>query len=158
MVSLILSTQLPPVQGGGGGSEGGGLGQGSERIDVEIAIVGMLLAKVVAGLRLGLTSGENLLQLMDELLQFLAGKFLAEPKHEAWYVAHGGESLGNLAGSLKRMLERETSPPFLLAVNSHRRSSSPIADRPPDLPNGHWLTAPQGEKAEIPASSTNSTE
>ena len=100
VVSLILSTQLPPVQGGGGRGQRRRLGQGDLGIDVEIAIVRMLLAKVVAGLRLGLMPGENLLQFVDKLLQVLASKFPAEPKHQAWYLAHGGESLGNLAGSL----------------------------------------------------------
>jgi hypothetical protein len=62
----------------------------------------MLLAKVVAGLRLGLTAGENLFQFVDELLQFLASKFTAEPKRQSWYLAHGGDSLGNrVPGRLK---------------------------------------------------------
>src|SRR6516162_6404150 len=99
MIALILSTQLPPVRSQWDSGDGGRLGQGSQRIDIEIAIVGMLLAKVVAGLRLGLTPGENLFEFVDELLQFRAGKFPAEPKHQSWYRAHGGESLGNLAGS-----------------------------------------------------------
>jgi hypothetical protein len=61
----------------------------------------MLLAKVVAGLRLRLTPSENLFEFADELLQFLAGKFPAEPKRQSWYLAHGGDSLRNLAGSWK---------------------------------------------------------
>lgn len=73
MLALILSTQLPPVQGRRSWRGGRRLGQGSAGIDVEIAIVRMLLAEVVARLRLGLTSGENLLQLLDEFLQILAG-------------------------------------------------------------------------------------
>ena len=100
MLALILSTQLLPVQGGRSWRGGRRLGQGSAGIDVEIAIVRMLLAEVVARLRLGLSSGENLLQLLDEFLQILAGKFPTEPKYQSWYAAHGGESLGNLAGSL----------------------------------------------------------
>ena len=124
MLALILGTQLLPVQGGGRRSLGGGLGQGSQRVDVEIAIVGMLLAKVVAGLRLGLTPGENLLQFVDELLQILARKFPAKPKYQSWYAAHGGDSLGNLAGSSKVGLEKESSPPFLFAVKSDRGTST----------------------------------
>ena len=105
VLALVLNQQLPPVQSAGG--RRGRLPQGSQRIDVEIAIVWMLLAKVVARFRLGLTPGENLLQLIDQLLQILAGKFPTEPKYESWYLAHGGESLGNLAGSLHGELGKE---------------------------------------------------
>jgi len=97
VLALVLSPQLSPVQSAGGCR--GRLRPGGQRIDVEIAIVRMLLAKVIARLRLGLTAGENVLQLSDELLQILASKFSAEPKHQSWYLAHGGEPLGNLAGS-----------------------------------------------------------
>ncbi len=83
MIALILSTQLLPVQSRRGSGDGRRLGEGGQRIDVEIPIVWMLLAEVVAGLRLGLTPGENLLQLTDELLQILTGKFPAEPKHQS---------------------------------------------------------------------------
>ena len=110
MLTKILSTQLLPVQGGGERWRSGWLGEGSAGIDVEIAIVWMLLAEVVARLRFGLSSGENLLQLLDKFLQVLAGKFPTEPKYQAWYAAHGGESLGNLASSAKEGLRRETSP------------------------------------------------
>ena len=124
MVLLILSAQLLPVQGRGGRRERGRLGQGGQRIDVEGAIVGMLLAKVVAGLRLGLTAGENLFEFVDEVLQFLAGKFPAEPKHQSWYLAHGGDSLGNRVGSWKVGVERESPPPFLFAVKCRRSPPS----------------------------------
>jgi hypothetical protein len=76
MLAKILSRQLLPVQGGRGRWRGGRLGQGSVVINVEMAIVRMLLAEVVAQLRLGLSSGEDLLQLVDKFLQVLAGKFL----------------------------------------------------------------------------------
>jgi hypothetical protein len=78
----------------------------------------MFLAEVVARLDLGLTVGENLLQLLDELLQLCASKFSAEPKHQACYVGHGGESLGNLVGSLHGGfgIKRETPPPFSFLV------------------------------------------
>jgi hypothetical protein len=106
----------------------------------------MLLAKVVAGLRLGLTPGENVLQLIDELLQVLAGKFPAEPKHQAWYLAHGGDSLRNLAGSWKVGLERESPPPFLFAVKSDRRNSAlkPERGKPSCLPIDPGSPRPQG--------------
>jgi hypothetical protein len=124
----------------------------------------MLLAKVVAGLRLGLTPGDNVLQLADKVLQVLAGKFPTEPKYQSWYAAHGGESLGNLAGSCKgdsRNLPRETPPPFLFAV---KPTAAPPAPKPeggkrPCFTNRSRLTAPaRGEKAQMPASPTNSTE
>jgi len=107
----------------------------------------MLLAEVVAGLRLGLTPGENLLEFVDQLLQLLAGKFPAEPKHQSWYVVHGGDSLRNLAGSWKVDWERESSPPFLFAVKS-RRSSTLKAERgkPPCLPNRPRLIVAGGRK------------
>jgi hypothetical protein len=115
----------------------------------------MLLAKVVAGLRLGLMPGENLLQLIDELLQVLAGKFPAEPKHQSWYLAHGGDSLRNLAGSWKVGWERESPPPFLFAVKSDRRNSAlqPERGKLPCLPDRQWVDAFAGgesKKASIP--------
>jgi hypothetical protein len=78
----------------------------------------MLLAKVVAGLRLGLTPGENLLEFADELLQVLTGKFAAEPKNQSWYRAHGGESLGNLAGSRQGDFGKRDSTAFLFLRSS----------------------------------------
>ena len=120
VLALVLSQQLPPVQGAGG--RRGWLGQGGQRIDVEIAVVRMLLAKIIARLRLGLTAGEDLLQLLDEFLQILAGKFSAEPKHQSWYVAHGGESLGNLAGSLLGELGKRDFTAFFLCRQVPRRS------------------------------------
>jgi hypothetical protein len=53
MLTPILCIQLLPVQGGRGCWGGGRLGQGSRGIDVEIAIVRVLLAEVVAWVRLG---------------------------------------------------------------------------------------------------------
>jgi hypothetical protein len=85
---------------------------------------------------------------VDQLLQFLAGKFPAEPKHQAWYLAHGGDSLGNLAGSWKVDLERESSPPFLFAVKSERKDSAlqPEWGKPPCLPNRPRLIVARGRK------------
>ena len=81
-------------------------------------VVRMLLAEVVARLNLGLALGEDLLQLLDQLLQLCSSKFFAEPKDQACYVGHGGEPLGNLAGSLHVVLgiKRETPPPFSFSV------------------------------------------
>jgi hypothetical protein len=78
----------------------------------------MLLAEVVARLNLGLALGEDLLQLLDQLLQLCSSKFFAERKDQACYVGHGGEPLGNLAGSLHVVLgiKRETPPPFSFSV------------------------------------------
>jgi hypothetical protein len=56
--------------------------------------------------------------LLDEVLQVLASKFPAEPKHQTCYLTHGGESLGNLAGSLKRDLGKRDSTAFLLLQSS----------------------------------------
>jgi hypothetical protein len=143
MLALILSTQLLPVQGGLGRRRGG-LSQRGLGIDVEIAVVGMLLAEVVARLRLGLTPGENLLQLLDKFLQILAGKFPTEPKHQSWYAAHGGESLGNRGGfpgewfgkeRLHRFFYSPSTPTAEAPARSH--TGSRLADAP-------QLTAPLG--------------
>ena len=142
MLALILSTQLLPVQAGRGGWWGGRLSQGSVGIDVEIAIVRMLLAEVVARLRLGLSSGENLLQLLDEFLQILAGKFPTEPKYQAWYAAHGGESLGNLAGSLTSGLGKRDFTAFFSRRQPHRRSFSLSPAPPPRFTDQARLTTP----------------
>jgi hypothetical protein len=107
----------------------------------------MLLAKIVAGLRLGLASGENLLEFVDELLQVLAGKFPAEPKRQSWYLAHGGDSLRNLVGSLKGDWERESPPPFLFAVKPRENSAlKPEWGKPPCLPNRPRLIVTGGRK------------
>jgi hypothetical protein len=78
----------------------------------------MLLAKIVAGLNLRFASGQDLLQLLDEISQVLAGKFPAEPKHQSCYLAHGGESLGNLAGSLDGDLGKRDFTAFLVLRSS----------------------------------------
>jgi hypothetical protein len=82
----------------------------------------MLLAKVVARFDLGFSFGKNLLELADDVFQFLTGKLFAEPKDESCYFAHGGGSPGNLAGSFDLPQRKETSPPFALLVKSHRFS------------------------------------
>ena len=144
MLALILSTQLLPVQGGRGGGGGGRLGQGSAGIDVEIAVVRMLLAEVVARLRLGLTSGEDLLQLFDEVLQILASKFPAEPKYQSWYVAHGGESLGNRGGFPDGGLGKRDFTAFFTRRQLPPQKLQPVADRPLDSPTDPGSLRPQG--------------
>jgi hypothetical protein len=156
--ALVVGAQLPPVQGRLRKRDGRRLSQGRLGIDIKVAVVRMLLAKVVAGLRLGLTPGENLLQLLDQLLQVLAGKFPTEPKYQSWYAAHGGESLGNRAGSWKgdlQNLPRETSPPFLFPVKCDGGSSAlkPECGKPSRLTNGRRLTTPAGgrkQKCQFP--------
>jgi len=118
MPLLIAVTQLLPVPGGLGRRRRGGLNQRGLGIDVKIAVVRMLLAKIVAGMNLGLAPGEDLPQLLDEILQVLASKFPAEPKHQTCYLTHGGESLGNLAGSLKGDLGKRDFTAFLLLPSS----------------------------------------
>ena len=122
----------------------GRLRQGSQGIDVEIAIVRMLLAKVVAGLRLGLTPGENLPQLIDEVLQFLAGKFPTEPKHQSCYLAHGGESLGNLAGSLMADFRKRDFTAFFACRQLLPREFQPECGKPSWLTNRPRLTTSAG--------------
>ena len=127
MLALILSTQLLPVQAGRGRRWGGRLSQGRVGIDVEVAVVGMLLAEVVARLRLGLTSGEDLLQLFDQVLQILASKLPAEPKYQSWYAAHGGESLGNRGGFPDEWFWKERLHRLFYS------SSTPTAEAPAQL-------------------------
>jgi len=151
MPVLITVTQLLPVQSGLGRRSGGGLNQRGLGIDVKIAVVRMLLAKIVARLRFGLSSGENLLQLLDKFLQILASKFPAKPKYQSWYAAHGGESLGNLAGSLKGDLGKRDFTAFLLL------QSSPIV-QPDSAPqtnqNNRSVTQSRGRnrKYQLPSS------
>ena len=144
MLLLILSTQLLPIQAGRGGLGSERLAQGSAGIDVEIAIVRMLLAEVVARLRLGLSSGENLLQLLDEFLQILAGKFPTEPKYQSWYDAHGGESLGNLAGSLRSGLGKRDFTAFFTRRQLPPRKLQPECTQPSRLTNRPQIATPAG--------------
>jgi hypothetical protein len=138
MLAQILSAQLPPVQGRRSCRGGGRLGEGSAGIDVEIAIVRMLLPEVITRLRLGVTSGENLVQLLDKLLQLLAGKFPTKPKYQSWYAAHGGESLGNLAGSLTGGFGKRDFTAFFT------RRQVPPQDFQPQCGKASWLTNRHG--------------
>jgi hypothetical protein len=85
----------------------------------------MLLAKIIAGMNLGLVPEENLLQLLDEVLQVLVGKFPAEPKHQTCYLAHGGEPLGNPASSLKGGIGKRDSTAFFVSRQPRSRNSPP---------------------------------
>ena len=139
MLALILSTQLLPVQAGRGRWWGGRLSQGRAGIDVEVAVVRMLLAEVVARLRFGLSSGENLLQLLDKLLQILAGKFPTKPNDQSWYAAHGGESLGNRGGFPNEWFGKERL--HRLFYSPSTPTAQAAAAR---LTNGPPLTTPTG--------------
>jgi hypothetical protein len=147
MLALILSTQLLPVQAGRGRRWGGRLRQRRAGIDVEVAVVRMLLAEVVAGLRLGLTSGEDLLELFDQVLQILASEFPAEPKYQSCYAAHGGESLGNRGGFPDEWFGKERLHRLFYSP------STPTAEAPvrlqTDLSTHKWTPAhcdPRGRK------------
>jgi hypothetical protein len=87
----------------------------------------MLLAKIVAGMNLGFVPSKDLLQLLDEVLQVWARKFPAEPKNQSWYRAHGGESLGNLAGSRQGDFAKRDSTAFWCPRSSPiPQSGSPL--------------------------------
>jgi hypothetical protein len=122
--ALVLAPQLPPVQFRRWGRGSRRLPERRLGIDVKIAVVRMLLAEVVARLNLRLAPRQYLLQLLDEFLQIGAGEFSAEPKHQSWYLAHGGESLRNPAGSANQGLRRETSPLFSSPIKPHRTHSA----------------------------------
>ena len=140
VLALKLFAQLPPVESAGGR---GRLSEGRLGIHGEVAVMRMLLAKVIARLRLRLGVGEDSLQLLDERLQILAGKFPAEPKHETWYVAHGGESLGEPGSSWHDEMGKRDFTAFL------RGRQVPLTPfhRPPrdaDQLNLHmWADRPQ---------------
>jgi hypothetical protein len=99
----------------------GRLSQGSPGIDIEIAIMRMLLAEIIAGSNLGFPLRENLLELTDDLFQFLTGKVFTKPQHKSCYFAQGGGSPWNWTGSFDSLQKRETSPPLAFSV---KRNSS----------------------------------
>ncbi len=144
MLTLILSTQLLPIQAGRGWWRGGRRGQGSAGIDVEIAVVRMLLAEVVARLRLGLSSGEDLLPLFDKVLQILASKFPAEPKYQSWYAAHGGESLGNRGGFPDEWFGKERLHRLFYSPSTPTAEAPAGCRQASRLTNGPRHTAPPG--------------
>jgi hypothetical protein len=105
----------------------------------------MLLAEVVARLRLGLTPGEDLLQLLDKFLQILAGKFPAEPKHQSWYAAHGGESLGNRGGFPDEWIGKKRDfTAFFTRRQPPPQNLQPDRTQASRRRNGPQLTTPAG--------------
>jgi hypothetical protein len=94
-----------------------------------------------------------LLQLGNQPLQLCPREFLAEPKHPACYVGHGGEPLRNLMGSCFGFgIERETSPPSSFLVKRDlplRRTDGPIGRSPAKTA---WLRR-AGESSEPSAAS-----
>jgi hypothetical protein len=104
----------------------------------------MLPAEVIARLRLGLTPGENLLQLMDKLLQILAGKFPTEPKYQSWYAALGGESLGNRSACLTGNFGKRDFTAFVACRPLPPREFQPECGKPSWLTNRLRLTLPAG--------------
>jgi hypothetical protein len=112
----------------------------------------------IAGTALGFAPRGNLRRLLDELPQVLAGKFSAEPKHQACHLAQGEVSLEKLADSLKDDLRRQSPPPssFFLKPDPRLCPSSP--ERSPSSSQANQLrfsdaaAAPRREKAEMPAS------
>ncbi len=90
----------------------------SHGIDIEIAIVRMLLAEVITGMHRGVAPGQDLLQLLDRILQVIGGKFSAGPQHQRYYLAHGGGSLENLGGCLKGGSGKKHSTVFFIPGSS----------------------------------------
>jgi hypothetical protein len=111
----VLGTELLPLQGG---LRSRRLSEGSFRVDKEIAVVRVLLAKIIAGWDLGLGIGQQFSELANQLFQFRAAKFSAQPKDKACYFVHGGWSPRNWASSLNVDSRRETQPLFTFPVKS----------------------------------------
>jgi hypothetical protein len=111
-------------------------------IGVKIAVVRVLLAEVVARMNRRFMPRQHLLQLLDERFEVGAGEFSAELKDQSWYLAHGGESLGNLASSANKDLRRETSPlsSFLVKPDPARSASRPRQAQQPTI-----RSEPRGE-------------
>jgi len=92
LLLCIVGAQPLPIQDGlcrGGNSR---LGQRSQRVDVELAIVGMLVVKIVSGFDLGFSLREDLLKAADDFFQLLARELIAEPQNKSCYFGHGGLS------------------------------------------------------------------
>jgi hypothetical protein len=111
----VLGTELLPVQGR---LKSRRLSEGSFRVDKEIAVVRVLLAKIIAGWDLGLGIGQQFSELANQLFQFRAAKFSAQPKDKACYFVHGGWSPRNWASSLNVYSRTETQPLFTFPVKS----------------------------------------
>ena len=112
---LKPGTQLLPVQGELSGLDDGWLAQRGLGIDGEIPVMGMLLAEIIAGQDLRFPLGENLLQLSDDVFQFLPAKVFAEPQDESCYFLQGGGSPWNFV-PFDWSQSVATSPPFAFPV------------------------------------------
>ena len=112
---LKPGTQLLPVQGELSGLDDGWLAQRGLGIDGEIPVMGMLLAEIIAGQDLRFPLGKNLLQLSDDVFQFLPAKVFAEPQDESCYFLQGGGSPWNFV-PFDWSQSVATSPPFAFPV------------------------------------------
>ena len=124
---LKPGTQLLPVQGELSGLDDGWLAQRGLGIDGEIPVMGMLLAEIIAGQDLRFPLGENLLQLSDDVFQFLPVKVFAEPQDESCYFLQGGGSPWNFV-PFDWSQSVATSPPFAFPVKP--KAWPPAAERP----------------------------
>jgi len=131
--ALVVGAQLLPVQGRRGSRR---LSQGSLGVDREIAVVRMLLTKIIAGWDLGLRISKKFSKLANQLFQFRASKFSAQPKDKACYFAHDGESPGNLPVPYRVVLERETPPSFSFSVKP--RGWNPRSKLPAVETDARW--------------------
>ncbi len=132
---LVLAAQLPPVGSRHWPRRSRRLPQGGLGIDVEIPIVGMLFSKLVTRFDLRFSLGKEVLQLADDLFQFLTGKILTKPKNESCYLSHGGLSPGVFKLPFDYQRE-ETKPPFLFSFSAESPGSPASAPKLWKLPPG----------------------
>lgn len=92
------------------------LGQGSQRINVEISVVRVLFLKVVTRFYFRISLGQDRLQFGDDLLQLLTRKFAAKPDDKSCYSSHGGWSPGCRQTTLVVVADEATIPPFVFPL------------------------------------------
>ena len=153
VLALVLFAQLPPVQGG---DRGGWLGEGSARIDGEVAVVRMLSAKVIARLRLCLGVGEDPCNCWTSSCKSWRENFLQSQSTKRGMLPMAVSLSGTWQFPASGMLERETSPLFCCAVKSPRALRPPAQDARHSTHRSCRRRLIRGEKARIPVSPAKS--
>jgi hypothetical protein len=109
LLFLILRQELFPIQDRQRAERLRRFIEGSPCIHIEVPIVGMLFSEGVSGLDFRFPLGKHLLQLPDDLFEFLSSEVLTQPKNKACYFCHGGSSRFFSPFDYQR---EETKPPL----------------------------------------------